>query len=76
MSGKKSSTAPRGKWVPMFNLAKLPASYMDANGNVLGTVTGAFGGGWIATVNGVSSAAQPSGEVAMRCVEEGRPSLA
>ncbi|TAN03217.1 MAG: hypothetical protein EPN36_14560 [Rhodanobacteraceae bacterium] len=76
MSGKKTSTAPRGKWVPMFDWAKLPAIYVDADGKELGAVTGAFGGGWIATVNGVSSAAQPSGEVAMRCVEEGRPSLA
>jgi hypothetical protein len=76
MSGKKSSTATRGEWVPMFDLAKLPASYLDANGKVLGTVTGAFGGGWIATVNGVSSAAHQSGKVAMRCVEEGHPSHA
>jgi len=75
MTRKTSGKQLRGTWVPMFDLAKLPASYLDADGRVLGTVTGAFGGGWIATVNGVSSAAHPSGEVAMRCVEEGHPSL-
>lgn len=76
MSSKKCGGAPRGKWVPMFSLAKLPACYVDEEGRELGSVTGAFGGGWIATVNGVSSPAHQNAEVAMRCVEEGRVGLA
>lgn len=76
MPSKKRSKKPRGTWMPMFQHSQLPAAYMGPDGRELGTVTGAFGGGWIATIAGISSAAYPDGELAKRCVEEGLVGLA
>lgn len=47
MGNKQEAPAAKPAWVAMYRDMDSSAFYMDARGNLLGTVVPAFGGGWL-----------------------------